>query len=101
MKSAFAIVAIVLAVAALCVVHFNAGAEGNVVVSGPVCCTVSPVSQASYGFSQQDAVTKTVFCDPVSSMYMCCFNEMSEELGSYVMVGGARMGACGSQNIFN
>lgn len=98
--SIFSIVSIVLVVSVVAAIGVHLGAEGAAVVSGPVCCTVSPVSQASCGFGQQDAVTRTIYCSPDETMKGCCAREMAVLLDSYVKVDGAMPGVCGSQNPF-
>ena len=99
-KTSLALVAVVLVVAVCCSIHFDSGVEGNVVVYGPVCCTVTPAGQASYGFSQLNAVTETVQCQPTQSMKSCCFTKLADKYRSYVLVNGAFPGECGSQTPF-
>lgn len=89
----FGIIAAVLVIAIAGMVSFGEGAAGGVVVSGPVCCSVTPYTHASYGMAQYGTVTQTVMCDNTQP-HVCCMNKMTAKLRLPVVVNGAMVGAC-------
>jgi hypothetical protein len=93
----YGIIAAVLVIAVAGLVNFDQGAQGGVVINGPVCCSVTPYTQASYGFAQYGTVTETVMCDNTRP-HVCCMNKMTARLRLPVVVNGAIVGACGTSS---
>jgi len=89
----YSIIAAVLVVAVVGLVNFDPGVQGGVVVNGPVCCSVTPYTQASYGYAQYGTITETVMCDNMQP-HLCCMNKLSAQLRLPVVVNGAMVGSC-------
>ena len=92
----FGVIAVVMTIAVIGLVNLDDGAAGGVVVNGPVCCTVTPYTQASYGIAQYGTITETVMCDNTQPR-LCCSSKLSSMLRLPVVVNGAVVGACGAQ----
>ncbi|MBW3018767.1 hypothetical protein KY329_01105 [Candidatus Woesearchaeota archaeon] len=93
----YGIIAAVLVIAVAGMVTFDGGVSGGVVINGPVCCSVTPYTQASYGVAQYGTVTETVVCNNMQP-HVCCMDKMTAQLRLPVVVNGAMVGACGQSS---